>query len=157
MRFKKILGLFGAAAMFTVAGAAALASSHSDAPLIKQDPSANLTDVYAFVGNKYDNASQKVLNVVVNVHPFCEPGDGVIYDRFADDALYSINITNPATGAIMATYNFKFSPVSSAAGSYKFKGTILSYGRGSAVGGIQHIDGPEQNFSQSYTLPAESL
>ena len=152
MRFKKILGLFGAAAMFTVAGAAALASSHSDAPLIKQDPSANLTDVYAFVGNKYDNASQKVLNVVVNVHPFCEPGDGVIYDRFADDALYSINITNPATGAIMATYNFKFSPVSSAAGSYKFKGTILSYGRGSAVGLIQHIDGPEQNFSQSYTL-----
>ena len=152
MRFKKILGLFGAAAMFTVAGVAALASSHSDAPLIKQDPSANLTDVYAFVGTKYDNSAQKVLNVIVNVHPFCEPGDGVTYDRFADDALYSINVTNPATGAIMATYNFKFSPVSSAAGSYKFKGTILSYGRGSAVGGIQHIDGPEQNFSQSYTL-----
>lgn len=152
MRFKKILGLFGAAALFTVAGVVALASSHSDAPLIKQDPSANLTDVYAFVGTKYDNAAQKVLNVIVNVHPFCEPGDGVTYDRFADDALYSINVTNPATGAILATYNFKFSPVSSAAGSYKFKGTILSYGRGSAVGAIQHIDGPEQNFSQSYTL-----
>ncbi len=27
-----------------------LASSHSDAPLSKQDPQANLTDVYAFVG-----------------------------------------------------------------------------------------------------------
>ena len=26
----------------------AIASSHSDAPLIKQDPQANLTDVYAF-------------------------------------------------------------------------------------------------------------
>ena len=31
------------------------ASSHSDAPLIKQDPQANLTDVYAFIGTRYNN------------------------------------------------------------------------------------------------------
>jgi len=31
-------------------GGTADAASHSDAPLIKQDPQANLTDVYAFVG-----------------------------------------------------------------------------------------------------------
>ena len=30
-------------------------SSHSDAPRIKQDPQANLTDVYAFVGSRYDD------------------------------------------------------------------------------------------------------
>ena len=34
-----------------------LASNHSDAPLIKQDPQANLTDVYAFIGTRYDNPS----------------------------------------------------------------------------------------------------
>ena len=129
-----------------------LASSHSDAPLIKQDPSANLTDVYAFVGQKYDNPSQKVLNVIVNVHPFCEPGDGVTYDRFADDALYSINITNPSTGALITTYNFRFSPVSSALGSYKNKGTILSYGLGTEVGQINHVGDARQNFTQTYSL-----
>jgi hypothetical protein len=33
-------------------GGAALASSHSDAPLIKQDLQANLTDVIAFICNE---------------------------------------------------------------------------------------------------------
>src|ERR1700722_17276817 len=75
------------------------ASSHSDAPLIKQDPQANLTDVYAFIG------AGNTLNIVVNCRPFSEPGDGAIYDRFADDAQYSINITDPVTGALLRTYN----------------------------------------------------
>ena len=96
-----------------------MASSHSDAPLIKQDPQANLTDVYAFVGTLYNDPSKKVLNVVVNVHPFSEPGDGVMYERFADDALFSINIANPNTGALIESYNFRFSPVSSKEGTYK--------------------------------------
>ena len=43
----------------------------------------------------------------------------MMYDRFADDALYSINIADPTTGKLIITYNFRFSPVSSAAGSYK--------------------------------------
>jgi hypothetical protein len=129
-----------------------MASSHSDAPLIKQDPQANLTDVYAFVGQKYNNASIKVLNVVVNVHPFSEPGDGVMYERFADDALYSIHIADPNTGARLRTYNFRFSPVSSAAGSYKNKGTILSYGRGTTIGAIEHTGDAAQNYTQSYTV-----
>jgi hypothetical protein len=58
------------------------ASSHSDAPLIKLDPQANLTDVYAFVGEKYNSPFQIVLNVLVSVRPFSDPGDGVIYERF---------------------------------------------------------------------------
>jgi hypothetical protein len=45
--------------LFTPAGA--WGASHSDAPLIKQDPQANLTDVYAFIGARYDNPGQKVL------------------------------------------------------------------------------------------------
>lgn len=40
-----------------------------------------------------------MLNVIVHVRPFSEPGDGVMYERFADDARYSIHITNPNTGA----------------------------------------------------------
>ena len=129
-----------------------MASSHSDAPLIKQDPQANLTDVYAFIGPMYNNSAVKVLNVIVSVRPFSEPGDGAIYERFADDALYSINIANPATGALMLSYNFKFSPVSSAAGTYKNLNTILSYGRGASIGAIMNTNGPQQNFTQTYSL-----
>ena len=102
-----------AAGVLALLGSTLLASSHSDAPLIKQDPQANLTDVYAFIGTLYNDPSKQVLNVVVNVHPFSEPGDGVMYERFADDALYSINIADPNTGALIRSYNFRFSPVSS--------------------------------------------
>ena len=123
-----------------------LASSHSDAPLSKQDPQTNLTDVYGFI------SANNTLTIVVNCRPFSEPGDGVMYERFADDALYSINIANPATGALLMTYNFQFSPVSSAAGNYKNKDTILSYGRGTAIGAIETVGDAHQNFTQTYTV-----
>src|SRR5262249_14970940 len=87
-----------------VTGGRVRAASHSDAPLIKQDPQANITDVYAFVGTRYDNSDIRVLNVVVQVRPFSEPGDGVIYDRFASDARYSVHIANPSTGATLRRY-----------------------------------------------------
>jgi Domain of unknown function (DUF4331) len=127
-----------------------LASSHSDAPLSKQDPQTNLTDVYGFI------SANNTLTIVVSCRPFSEPGDGVMYERFADDALYSINIANPATGALLMTYNFQFSPVSSAAGNYKNKDTILSYGRGTAIGAISTVGGPQQNFTQTYSVTAVS-
>jgi hypothetical protein len=122
------------------------ASSHSDAPLSKQDPQTNLTDVYGFI------TPNNTLTIVVSCHPFSEPGDGVMYERFADDALYSINIANPVTGALLRTYNFQFSPVSSAAGNYKNKDTILSYGRGTAIGAISTVGGPQQNFTQTFSV-----
>jgi hypothetical protein len=128
---------------------AAQASSHSDAPLIKQDPQANLTDVYAFVGTKYNDANVKMLNVVIHVRPFSEPGDGVIYDRFADDALYSIHLTEAATGAPVFRYDFRFSPVTA---NYKNLNTILSYGRGTEIGPIQDVGDARQNFVQTYQI-----
>ena len=74
-----------------------MASSHSDAPLIKLDPQANLTDVYTFVRTRA--SGERVLVVEVSVRPFSEPGDGVMYEAFSDDARYSIHIANPVTGA----------------------------------------------------------
>ena len=129
------------------------ASSHSDAPLIKQDPQANLTDVYAFVGTRYDNPAQRVLNVLVSVRPFSDPGDGVIYERFADDALYSIHIADPNTGATLLRYDFQFSDINPTTGpGLKNPGTILSYGLGTAVGAISTIGDAKQNFTQTYSV-----
>lgn len=132
---------------------AAHAGSHSDAPLIKQDPQANLTDLYAFVGTRYDNATQKVLNVVVAVRPFSDPGDGVVFERFADDALYSIHIAHPVSGATVARYDFRFSDVNPVSGpGLKNPNTALSYGLGTQLGAINSIGDARQNYTQTYTV-----
>jgi hypothetical protein len=137
------------AALINACSQLALASSHSDAPLIKQDPQANLTDVYAFVGTKYNDPGTRVLNVLVSVRPFSEPGDGVMYDRFADDALYSIHITHPVTGATVDRYDFRFSSVTA---GLKNPNTILSYGLGTEAGAITSIGDARQNFTQTYSV-----
>jgi hypothetical protein len=135
------------------AGIQLWSASHSDAPLIKQDPQANITDVYTFIGGKYNNPGEKVLNVIVHVRPFSEPGDGVIYDRFADDALYSIHIANPATGAEVLRYNFRFSDVNPLSGpGLKNPNTILSYGLGTAAGPIMTVGDAQQNYTQTYSV-----
>lgn len=139
-----------AAAIAVLAGVpTAWSSSHSDAPLIKQDPQANLTDVYAFIGTRYDNSDRKVLNVLVSVRPFSDPGDGVIYERFADDALYSIHITDPTTGETRDRYDFRFSSV---VGGLKNPNTILSYGLGTEAGAITTIGDARQNYTQTYSV-----
>lgn len=132
------------------------ASSHSDAPLIKLDPQANLSDVYAFIRTR--PSGERVLVVEVNVHPFVEPGDGLMYDAFSPDALYSIHIASPVTGAELQRYDFQFSAVQPGVGSYKNTNTILRYGRGADIAGapdvgpIQTVGDAHQNFVQSYTV-----
>lgn len=155
MRFWKRAALMLAGAALVLPATLSRASSHSDAPLIKLDPQANLTDVYAFIRN--NTAGQKVLVVEVSVRPFSEPGDGVLYEAFADDALYSIHIADPNTGMQLQRYDFKFSPVD-ITGNYKNLNTILRYGRGANVNGgpdagpIMNVGDNHQNFTQTYTL-----
>jgi hypothetical protein len=140
-----------AAALFlTVPSARVEASSHSDAPLIKLDPQANLTDVYAFMRTR--PSGEVVLVVQVSVRPFSEPGDGVMYDAFSADALYSIHITNPATGVENQRYDFKFSEVDAVGGNYKNTNTILRYGRGTEIGPIMTVGDARQNYTQTYSV-----
>ncbi len=147
MKNKNIHLTLLAISLFSACGT--FAASHSDAPLIKQDPQANITDVYAFVGTKYDAPATKVLNVIVHVRPFSEPGDGVMYDKFSDDALYSIHIADPNTGATLTRYDFRFSSVT---GGLKNLDTILSYGLGTAAGPIQDVGDAQQNYLQTYSV-----
>lgn len=144
---KKRLPAVLAAVLAIITSTAVYGASHSDAPAIKQDPQANITDVYSFVGK--DRSGTKVLNVLVQVRPFSEPGDGVTYDRFADDARYSIHLTNPTNGATIVRYDFEFSSVST---GFKNPKTILSYGLGTKAGAINHIGDARQNYTQTYTV-----
>ena len=152
-RSSRGMGLVALVTLLAFVGGTAGAASHSDAPLIKQDPQANLTDVYAFVGTKYNNPREKVLNVVVHVRPFSEPGDGVMYERFADDARYSIHIADPLSGAELVRYDFKFSNINpQSPPGLKNPNTILSYGNGTAVGPINNVGDARQNFVQTYDV-----
>ena len=67
----------------------ALASSHMDAPLITLDPSANTTDVYAFVQQKN---GVKALVTALGVYPHQEPGIGPNKYNFDDTVLYEIHV-----------------------------------------------------------------
>jgi hypothetical protein len=70
--------------------APAMAASHREAPLISNDPAADITDFYFFRSwQKPDNAV-----LVMNVIPSQEPGSGPNYFNFADDVLYEIHIDN---------------------------------------------------------------
>ena len=115
--------LTAAFALATALPNAAQASSHMDAPLITRDPSANTTDVYAFVDQ--DNASApdaasrgtpppappKSLVVALAVYPHEEPGVGPNIYNFDDDVLYEIHIAtgrDVAAGRATISYQFRF-------------------------------------------------
>lgn len=67
-----------------------LAASHREAPLIANDPTADITDFYFF--RSWQNPDNAVL--IMNVIPSQEPGSGPNYFNFADDVLYEIHIDN---------------------------------------------------------------
>ncbi len=68
----------------------AFAASHREAPLISNDPAADITDFYIF--RSWQDPDKAIL--IMNVIPGQEPGSGPNYFNFADDVLYEIHIDN---------------------------------------------------------------
>lgn len=104
-----------AAALFATLAAQqpALAASHREAPLIAQDPTADLTDVYAFVSYDQDNLSReprdRKATLIMNVIPGQNPSDGPNYFNFADDVVYRLHVDNNRNGrAEDIVYEFRF-------------------------------------------------
>jgi len=131
-----------AAVLAALLASPAFASSHMDAPLITRDPSANTTDVYAFVQNEN---GVKVLVTALGVYPHQEPGIGPNKYNFDDNVLYEIHV---ATGSDLAagkptfSYQFKFET------KLKNDRTILQ----SYLGVINDIGDAAQNLTQTYTV-----
>ncbi len=80
------------------------ASSHREAPLISQDPAVDTTDVYMF---RSPDAPDTV-TLISCWNPFEEPMGGPYYYRFADNALYEMNIDNNGDGQPDVTFQFLF-------------------------------------------------
>jgi Domain of unknown function (DUF4331) len=93
------------AAIFAGSGpSSARASSHSEAPLISQDPRADNTDLYAFVSP--DNTS--TVSIVANYIPLEAPASGPNFPSFDDSVLYEIKIDNNGDGRDDLGYQFQF-------------------------------------------------
>ncbi len=88
----------------TMIAPAAGASSHREAPSISKDPSADNTDLYAFVSP--DNPS--TVTFVANYIPLQDPAGGPNFNAFGDDVLYSINVDNLGDGQDHIQYQFRF-------------------------------------------------
>lgn len=80
------------------------ASSHREAPLISKDPSADNTDVYAFISPD----APSTVTLLSNWIPFEEPGGGPNFYHFDDNALYNIKVDNDGDGVPDLTYEWTF-------------------------------------------------
>ncbi len=100
LAFMMIFGL----ASFGAGSGRVFASSHREAPAISMDPSVDGADLYAFVSpDKPDTVT-----IIATYNPFEEPVGGPNYFRFADDALYEINIDNVGDAQSHISYQFRF-------------------------------------------------
>ncbi|HET9323390.1 MAG TPA: DUF4331 domain-containing protein [Gaiellaceae bacterium] len=102
-----LIGIALAAAVLTVRALGpdpGRASSHREAPLIAEDPSADTTDLYAF--RSLDAPDH--LTVIANWIPAEDPAAGPNWYRFSERARYAINIDRSGDGKPDVSYRFRF-------------------------------------------------
>lgn len=116
---------------------AGLASSHREAPLISKDPTADNTDLYAFVSpDKKDTVT-----IIANYIPLEEPAGGPNFATFDDDARYEIHIDNDGDAKDDITYQFQFKT------KIRNPNTFL-YNTNT----INSLDDPDWNMPQTYSV-----
>jgi hypothetical protein len=113
------------------------ASSHREAPLISQDPSADSTDLYAFVSPDRPDS----VTIIANYVPLIEPNGGPNFASFGDDVLYEIHVDNTGDARPDVTYQFRFTTEIRNGDTWLYN-----------TGPITSLDDPTWNIRQFYTL-----
>jgi hypothetical protein len=115
-------------------------SSHREAPQISKDPTADSTDLYAFVSP--DPAG--TVTLIANYIPLQRPDGGPNFYAFADDVLYAIHVDNDGDGDADITFEFRFKTVNTIPNSFLYNdGPITALtGQGAA----------QWNRRQTYSL-----
>src|SRR6478736_9424521 len=126
------------AALFVGHGpSTASASSHSEAPLISQDPRADNTDLYAFVSPDDTNS----VTFVANYIPLEAPASGPNFPSFDDSVLYEIKIDNTGDGKDDLAYQFRFTTQTRNPNTFLYN-----------TGPISSLSDTNWNRPQSYTV-----
>src|SRR3954468_24727785 len=98
------VGALALAVIYGPAPASSRASSHREAPLISEDPSADNTDLYAFRSpDKPDT-----LTVASNFIPGEDPAAGPNYYTFSPTARYDLYVDRNGDGRADVSYYFQF-------------------------------------------------
>jgi hypothetical protein len=116
-------------------------SSHREAPEISKDPTADSTDVYAFVSPD----QPETVTLIANYVPLELPDGGPNFYEFADDVLYSVNIDNNGDGLREIAYEFQFVTVNN-------DPTSFLYNDGPITSLTPPSSGSNWNRQQTYTL-----
>ena len=77
-------------------------SSHREAPLIAEDPTADNTDLYAW------RTDGDTVTIVANYIPLEEPAGGPNFSNFSESVLYEIKVDNTGDARPDVTYQFRF-------------------------------------------------
>ena len=139
--------LVGAATVAVLAAGAlattnVIGSSHREAPRIMLDPSADNTDVYAFVA---PDAPGK-LTVVSNWIPLQNPAGGPYFGKLDPEARYYVKIDNTGDGVEDVAYRWEFN------NRFRNPKSFLY-----AVPPVNSINDPNLNFVQTYDLYVRAL
>ncbi len=114
-----------------------LGSSHREAPLISTDPTADNTDVYAFVSpDKPDTVT-----LVADYIPLEDPAGGPNFYAFDDKVLYAIHVDNNGDGKDDVTYQFRFQTVTKNPNTFLYN-----------TGQLTTQGDPDWNRQQSYSV-----
>jgi hypothetical protein len=139
MRTFHVLGAASAAAL--AAGALAVTggfgSSHREAPQILKDPTADITDVYAFT----PPGAPGNVALVANWIPFEDPAGGPYFGKLDPKARYNVKIDNTGDGRADVAYRWRFRS--------RFRDDQSFLG---AAPEVTSADDPDVNFAQSYDL-----
>ncbi len=112
-------------------------SSHREAPEISKDPSADNTDVYAFVSPDRPDT----VTLIANFIPFELPYGGPNFSEFSDDVLYEIKVSNSGDAQADISYQFRFSTAIRNPSTFLYN-----------LGPISSPSDPNWNRPQSYTV-----
>ena len=124
-------------ALAAAAVAPAMASSHREAPLISRDPSADNTDVYAFVSP----ADPGKVTLIANFIPLEDPAGGPNFYPFDDNVLYEIHVDNDGDAVEDITYQFRFRTENRNPNTFLYN-----------AGQVTSLDDPDLIVIQRYTV-----
>jgi hypothetical protein len=131
------------------------AASHREAPLIANDPPADITDFYMFRSTQAGQADK--VDLIMDVIPFEEPSGGPNYYNFDPSVLYTFHVDNNKDGkADDVTFELRFT--SEIRGAVDSLGLPLAYvggvppATGSVIPPITSLDSPGLGLRQHYTL-----
>ncbi len=79
-------------ALAAIASATMFAASHRNGPLLLEDQTANLNDLYVF--RSYETGKSDKVVMSMSVQGFQNPDNGPSYYKFSDSVLYRFNINN---------------------------------------------------------------